>query len=495
MYKIEKEPQISLTDFGQALGVKLNPNNRWVKKAAMIPWDKLEEEYAQQFSDLTGAPAKPLRAALGSLLIQKQLKFSDRELVEEIRENPYFQYFIGMSEYTDEEPYAASLLVEFRKRLDETTLTKINEQIIEYNLKSENDNDNSDDDNSDDGNSDTPDKSINESDSENDDSGEKNKGTLIIDATCAPQNIRYPQDVSLLNEAREKLEGIILHICDKFYYYAPRMYREKARKDYLNFAKSKKRSGKKVRNAIKKQLQYVRRDLGYIGEFLSYEDVEVTQKEAETISVINKVYEQQLYMYENKVHSVEDRIVSISQPYIRPIVRGKVKSPVEFGAKLDLSVDEHGMARLEKLSFDAYNEAEVLKTAAENYRKRTGHYPERILADQIYRNKDNINFCKSRGIRLLGKPLGRPKKEPDVDKKTEYRDGIDRIEVERRFSLSKRKFGLGLIMTKLESTTKSSVWLSIIAMNLDRLAAAFLRFFYRAIFMPFSDIYCLYCYQ
>ena len=146
MYKIEKEPQISLTDFGQALGVKLNPNNRWVKKAAMIPWDKLEEEYAQQFSDLTGAPAKPLRAALGSLLIQKQLKFSDRELVEEIRENPYFQYFIGMSEYTDEEPYAASLLVDFRKRLDEETLAKINEQIIEYNLKSENDDDNSDDD-------------------------------------------------------------------------------------------------------------------------------------------------------------------------------------------------------------------------------------------------------------------------------------------------------------------------------------------------------------
>ena len=100
-------------------------------------------------------------------------------------------------------------------------------------------------------------------------------------------------------------------------------------------------------------------------------------------------------------------IVSISQPYIRPIVRGKAKSPVEFGAKLDLSVDETGMCRIEKLSFDAYNESAVLKTALENYKKRTGHYPERVLADQIYRNRDNIAFCSSLGIWLSGKKLGR----------------------------------------------------------------------------------------
>ena len=124
-------------------------------------------------------------------------------------------------------------------------------------------------------------------------------------------------------------------------------------------------------------------------------------------------------MYENKTHTVNDRIVSISQPYIRPIVRGKAKSPVEFGAKLDLSVDETGMCRLEKLSFNAYNESEVLKSAIENYKKRTGHYPERVLVDQIYRNCENITFCNSLGIRISGKKLGRPKKDVDtqLDKK------------------------------------------------------------------------------
>jgi len=200
------------------------------------------------------------------------------------------------------------------------------------------------------------------------------------------------------------------------------------------------------------------------------------------LDVIHKVYEQQLYMYRNKTHSVEDRIVSISQPYIRPIVRGKAKAPTEFGAKLDLSVDEHGIARLEKLSFDAYNESDVLKTALENYRERTGHYPERTLADQIYINRDNINFCKKWHIRISGKALGRPKKHPDVDKKTEYQDNVDRIEVERKFSLAKRKFGLGLIRTKLDNTTKSSILLAIIAMNVDRLSSLLIRWLFAFFF-------------
>ena len=95
-------------------------------------------------------------------------------------------------------------------------------------------------------------------------------------------------------------------------------------------------------------------------------------------------------MYDNRVHSVPDRIVSISQPYIRPIVRGKAAAPVEFGAKLDLSLDEKGMARMEKMSFDAYNESDVLISAVQRYFERTDHYPERVLADKIYRNRANL---------------------------------------------------------------------------------------------------------
>ena len=466
MYKKKRNHQFSFTDFNQPLGFKMNPDNRWVRKAELIPWDEIEEKYAALFPSKTGMPAKPLRMALGSLLIQKQYDYSDRELVEQLTENPYYQYFIGLHGYQQNAPFVPSLLVEFRKRLTEEVLNEINEMIIDYNKP------------------DDPDGNVGGGDNV-EDSSDNNSGTLILDATCAPQNIAYPQDINLLNEARENLECIIDRLCYDYNTDRPRTYRINARKDYLALAKRRRRSGNAIKKAIKKQLQYVRRDLRYIDEYISRGMI-LSTKDAARLSVIKVVFEQQSYMYEHKVHSVPDRIVSISQPYIRPIVRGKAKQPTEFGVKLDLIVDEFGMARLEKQSFDAYNECDVLQKAVEHYRERTGHYPERILADTIYRNRNNLSYCKSHGIRLSGPALGRPKKNCIVDKKQEYIDAVDRIEAERKFSLAKRCFGLGLIKTKLDTTTMSSVSLSIIAMNVDRLMTcsffAFIRYISESVF-------------
>lgn len=110
----------------------------------------------------------------------------------------------------------------------------------------------------------------------------------------------------------------------------------------------------------------MKRNRRYIDEFLGA-GCELTEKQKERLTVIDRVLEQQEYMYKNKVHSVPERIVSIDQPYIRPIVRGKAATPTEFGAKMDLSLDENGMARLEKLSYEAYNESDVLIGAIERY--------------------------------------------------------------------------------------------------------------------------------
>ena len=477
MYKFDRNHQYSLSDFNQPLGMEMNPENRWVKKAAMIPWDEIEDRYAELFPSKVGMPAKPLRTALGSLLIQKEYGYSDRELVEQIKENPYYQYFIGLPGYEYKAPFVPSLLVEFRKRLDENVLAEINEMIAAYN----NPDDSSDDDSNGGGNS------ADNTNTENDNQlacEPENEGTLILDATCAPQNIAYPQDINLLNEARENLESIIDQICDEYNFYKPRMYREKARKAYLALAKCRKRTGKRIRKAIGQQLRFISRDLGYIDMFVLYNDVVLNDKQKKRLFVLKELYEQQKYMYDNKTHKVKDRIVSISQPYIRPIVRGKAKAPVEFGAKLDMSIDEKGIARLEKLSFDAYNEEDVLVTAIENYRKRTGHYPERVLVDQIYRNQKNRAYCKSRKIRISGKALGRPKKNPTLEeKKIAHQDNMERIEVERGFSLAKRCFGMGLITTKLDITTRSSIALSILAMNLGNLARAFLLAAFYPIFL------------
>ncbi len=122
----------------------------------------------------------------------------------------------------------------------------------------------------------------------------ENNGTLILDSTCAPQNISFPQDANLLNETRENMEGIVDDLCRRFDYYVPRMYRRNARKDYLNLAKCKKHTGKKIHKAIKQQLQYIRRDRKYIDELLDTE-CELTSKQTERLAVIDKVYELQKY--------------------------------------------------------------------------------------------------------------------------------------------------------------------------------------------------------
>ena len=175
-------------------------------------------------------------------------------------------------------------------------------------------------------------------------------------------------------------------------------------------------------------------------------------------------------------HSVENRIVSLSQPYLRPIVRGKIKAPVDFGAKLDISVCG-GFIRLEKQSFEAYNESTTLKAIIECYRERTGTYPERVLADKIYRSRDNFAFCKERGIRLSGPALGRPKKNEKLDRKQDYRDICERVEVERKFSLAKLKCGLGKIYTRLAETTESVIALSVLVVNLKKICHDFFAAF------------------
>lgn len=456
MYKPFNKSQFSFLDFNQPMGLHMNPNNRWIKMADSVPWDVFEEKYSRLFKTNTGNVAKPVRMALGALIIQTKFQYSDRELVEQITENPYLQYFIGLPGYQEEPPFDSSTLVLFRKRINAQMIAEANEYMLSSQNKKEDDNP-------------KPPTGGMSSGKDTLDALPDNEGTLILDASCAPVNIRYPQDISLLNEAREKLETIIYRFHKAYGLALPRRYTRRARKEYLAFAKSKKHTAKKIRKALRGQLSYVRRDIAYMEDFMS-DGYAPEALEIPLLLTIFRLYEQQQYMYDNKVHSVENRIVSISQPWIRPIVRGKLNASVEFGAKLDISIDTDGYARIEKTSFDAYNESGCLKKAAERYKERTGHYPERILADQIYRTRENRSFCKEHGIRLSGPKLGRPNvATTKTDKKLEYQDNTDRIAVEREFSREKRCYGLGKIVTKLEKTQRTSIALSVFVANLFKI--------------------------
>lgn len=243
--------------------------------ADKVPWDVLETKYAGLFPSSTDNVAKPLRMALGSLIIQNRYQLSDRELVEQIMENPYYQYFIGLPGYQDKPPFDASTLVLFRKRITADMINEANKYLLA----------NKDEDREE------PPSCGSGGDGNASREEAPDKGTLTMDAARAPNKIRYPQDVSLLNEAREKLENMIYRMCKYYGSKLPRCYGRRARKDYLAFAKSMKHSQKQIRAAIKKQLSYVRRDIRYLEDNLS-RNLMSDSRDIPMLLIIYKVYEQ-----------------------------------------------------------------------------------------------------------------------------------------------------------------------------------------------------------
>ena len=233
-----------------------------------------------------------------------------------------------------------------------------------------------------------------------------NQGKLILDATCTPADISYPTDLGLLNGARvhtEKIIDILYKSLKVKIKKKPRTYRKLARKDFLAVAKEKRPSRHKKKQARKKQLQYIKRNLAHIEQLIESGASlgSLNKKQYKTLLVLTEVYRQQHWLWENNKESISDRIVSLSQPHIRPIIRGKAGKHTEFGAKLSASCCE-GYVFLDRISWDNFNESGDLKAQIEAFKSYTGYYPESVHADRIYRTRENRAWCKERGIRMSG---------------------------------------------------------------------------------------------
>lgn len=441
--------QLAFHDFpGGFSGARIFSDNRWVKLAQIIPWDLVDKKYAENFvGKKTGNPAVESRMAFGSLVIKEELHLSDEETVAMIAENPHCQYFIGMEEFLDRAPFDASKLTAFRKRFSPEAMAEINEAIIRAQKKD-------------------PPPPPPDGD---DDDGNDNNGTLILDATCAPADIHFPTDAGILNDARELSEKLIDELCVAATTETkPRTYRQKARKNYLLLVRNKRPGKNLIRRTIKSQLQYLRRNIGHIANLA--EAGNPTARQQARLTVLREVFRQQKEMHDNRRHKVEDRIVSVSQPWVRPIVRGKLTAKTEFGAKLALSLED-GYARIEKLSWDAFNESQTLIESCKRYRERNGFYPKRILADQIYRNRANLLFCKEHGISMNGPKLGRPPKDKalyEKQKRQERDEAGERNAIEGKFGEAKRRYGLDRVMARLSETSNTTIHLTILVMNLKK---------------------------
>jgi hypothetical protein len=478
MYRRSSPGQLSFESFYLPFGGKLSGENRWVKLAELIPWEDFEEQYAEQLNQGMGAPAKSFRMALGALMIKERLGTSDIETVEQIRENPYLQYFLGLSEYSDTAPFDASMLVHFRKRVKLELIGQINEAIVKQSDKNDTSeveettesSDATDEDNNDDGHS-----------------SASNAGQLIVDASCTPCDIRYPTDLSLLNEAREHSERII----DLLYAQVqeqvaqkPRTYRRKARQQYLHIAKQRQVKRKALRKAVGQQLRYLKRNLAHIAMLIAAGAtlVQLDKQLYRKLLVISELFRQQQWMYQHRQHRIEDRIVSLAQPHVRPIVRGKAGTPVEFGAKIAISCVD-GYVFLDHLSWDNFNESSDLPEQIERFKRRFGHYPASVHADQIYRTRANRKYCQERSIRLSGKPLGRPNQSQQAEvQKQAQADAAVRNQVEGKFGVGKRRFSLARVMAKLAPTAETAIAVTFLVMNLEQLLRQFLFVFFAVVF-------------
>ena len=472
--------QLKLEGFESPFDQKLNPTNRWVVLAHLIPWDEICNMYFKFVpKGQTGRPPLNPRIVIGSLIIKHMCNLDDRETVDQISENIYMQYFLGYPSFTNESPFDASLFVEFRKRLGMDNLNAINEKIVaiktqlESSHKSESPTRDSENENE---------QSNNQHDNIND---TDHIGRVIYDATACPQDIAYPTDLNLLSDAREKLEELIDHIYAKdLHEVKPRTYREIARKRYLQTAQKKSKSRKVIRKANRCQLNYVRRDIAIVNELLETYQVNnlkfpLNSSQQKYLFVVQTLYDQQKQMYDTNTHSVDHRIVSIHQPHLRPIVRGKAQAKVEFGSKIHVSII-NGISFLDELSWDAFNEGSHMMDYIEKYRKRFSCYPSEVLADQIYCTRVNRAALKELGIKLLAKPLGRP------SAMSIHVSPGERNPIEGKFGQAKTAYGLNRIKARLKGTSESWIATIVLVLNLVKLAGVVLLYPIINLYQSFS---------
>lgn len=525
MIRYCSQKQLTLSGFATPFQTDLDAENRWIRLSELLPWDKLSESYYSSLSSTRGRPAKDARLVIAAVIIKHKLSLSDEETVHQMRENPYLQYFAGMDCFSPAKPFVPSLLVEIRKRMGDNVFEQFHQAILSClepkpikpkqtststEIKVSNAEDVCTDGQDDIEKRSTTEQSeslsVEEQQAELDEKSPKETGTeetgqtnnppkvapqgkLILDATVAEQAIRYPTDLSLLNESRELTEKII----DTLYVHAdlpkkPRTYRQKARKQYLAVVKQRRPAKKVRRRGIKQQLGYLRRNIATIEGMLDLyptgTPVPLPHWLMRRYWAIQYVYTQQQAMYQSNTKRCDDRIVSLSQPWVRPIVRGKLGKSVEFGAKFSVSLDEQGLARVDHLRWNAFNEGQDLPSQVETYHQRHGYYPAIVLADPIYGSRANRDYLKERGIRFGGKPLGRPKKQTEENKatlkqeKAQRRENYrQRIPIEGKFGQGKQGYGLARIAAKLPSTSRAWINSIFFVMNLLALQKALRSFF------------------
>jgi transposase, IS5 family len=493
MIKYTPASERNLALFRTPFEQSLDPGNRWVRMAEVVPWDEMAKVFFVHMSEDHGRASIDLRIVLGALLVKHIEGISDEDTIQYIQENIYAQYFVGLPSFQTRPVFSPTLFVEIRKRLGEQGAVYLNDLVllqakklgaIKHRAKAEPGSASEDEDNS-------PPKAPEQLDEQLDEQlgeqpgkqssapveqppKERNKGTLKVDATVAPQHIGYPTDARLLHEGRLFSEDLLDALYDTGHWTKkPRTYRRTAHKRYLAFAKKRSRTKKDIRKVNGQQLRYLRRNLKHINRMLDQlEGAQLgcpwTHLQWRRYWVLQEFYRQQNIMHQDKRRRIDDRIVNLAQPYVRPIKRGKAGKPTEFGAKINVSETE-GFARMDRVDFDNFNEAGGLVAQVEAYKLLYGYCPEVVLADQIYLNRKNRKYLKDNNIRNSGVPLGRKPTLTKSEKEKRRKEQNKRSHIEGKFGQAKSKYGMNDIKTRRQDTSYACIGLILLALNVLKL--------------------------
>ena len=432
MYRVKDREGTYLFKELLPFGGKLEEDNRWLKIKGLIPWGELEAEYAKRFS-YKGRPGLDGRLVIGLILLKHMTCLSDIEVVLELQENVYWQAFCGMGGFAAGKQMDPSSLSKIRHKLGPKFMKELEDQTYRILIEK---------------------KII------------KSKG-MLVDATVAPEKIKYPNDIGLLNDVRvwivEKLKEVRKETGEKV-----RTYARKAKALYLNFAKKKQKTKKEIERTKRQMLQFVKRNLEQLKSRVHQFDYFVQKEIEKRIEIATKIYEQQKMMYTMKVNKIDARIVSWWREYVRPIKRGKGGAKdVEFGPKVSLShVD--GMTFVDEFRHENYSEAnvDIVEKQIKNYEQRFGKNLCSLTGDQLYGNRQNRELLKKEKIRDAFKPLGR--KNTNTDKQERYmkRKQRERNLIEGDIGNTKEHYGLSGIRYHYREGSEMWVRLCFLAKNL-----------------------------
>ena len=303
----------------------------------------------------------------------------------------------------------------------------------------------------------------------------KDLDTMYTDATCYESEMRYPTDQKLLWEGIEKAYAMMCRMSERLGIHRPRtkyLDVEKANLTYRKQRRHSKSQTKKITRRLVDLLGKILREVRKMEREHPKEDKLLTVREKNDLAIITKMYRQQKNHFRSgdARESIPDRIVSISKPYVRPIVRGKEARNVEFGAKSNnILVD--GLSFIEKLSFNAFSEGTRLKHCITLHKRLFGVDVKKIGGDTGYAGTDNRDHCKVHAIQTSFAKRGRPsaeKKERDFVRAELAR--VRATTMEGSFGTQKEHYDLKRVKARKKATEILYIFFGIHTANVVNLA-------------------------